>query len=30
MVGTGFGDSFTPAEYGNETPVPTPGDIKKT
>jgi hypothetical protein len=30
MIGTGFGAAFTPAEYGNETPEPTPGDIKKT
>lgn len=30
MLGTGMGDALTPAEYGNETPIPTPGDIKKT
>ena len=30
MVGTGAGDPFTPAEYGNESTTPTPGDIKKT
>ena len=29
MVGTGL-DAFTPALYGNETPVSTAGDIKKT
>lgn len=31
MLGTGFGDPFTPAPYdGNTTPTPTPGNIKKT
>lgn len=31
MIGTGDGDSFTPAQYsGNTTPTPTPGNIKKT
>ena len=30
MVGTGFGNAFTPAEYGNESKEPTPGNIKKT
>ena len=29
MIGTGS-DAFTPALYGNETPVSTDGDIKKT
>ena len=30
MIGTGDGDPFTPAQYGNTTPTPTPGNIKKT
>ncbi len=30
MLGTGFGDPFTPAQYGNTTAKPTPGNIKKT
>jgi len=30
MVGTGWGDAFTSATYGNTSAVPTPGDIKKT
>lgn len=30
MIGDGLGNAMTPAEYGNDTPVPTPGDLKKT
>jgi hypothetical protein len=28
MIGTGFGDSLTPAEYGNESATPTPGNLE--
>jgi hypothetical protein len=30
MIGDGAGNAMTPAEYGNDTPEPTPGDLKKT
>jgi hypothetical protein len=30
MVGTGQGDSFTPARYGNTSAEPTPGNILDT
>lgn len=30
MIGTGHGDSFTPARYGNTSAEPTPGDILDT
>ena len=28
MLGTGDGDAFTPAQYGNTSSTPTPGDIE--